>query len=789
MTGKARTLEWVAPRVKSARVLPLVHFTVAEWQASRGRVLGMVEERLGPGALIVRSSASGEDGAETSAAGQFTSIPDVCGRAALEQAIDVVIASYGDGRSDHRVLVQPFLEGTIASGVAFTRDPASGAPYLVVNYQIGDDTAAVTGGRADDLRTFYCWKQRPPEGGDHVRGGEDVRSVRLQPDEDAALLDRVIALASELEALFEHDALDFEFACTGDGSLVLFQVRPLVLRNEPDVSAEDQTRALSLIADKVARAQKPAPHLHGRRTVFGVMPDWNPAEIIGVRPRPLALSLYRELVTDAIWAYQRSNYGYKDLRSFPLLVDFHGLPYIDVRVSFNSFVPADIPAELAERLVDAYIDRLTRMPALHDKVEFEIVLSCYSFDLPARLARLPRDTFSDADRTAIADSLRRLTNRIINNRDGLWRTDAARIETLERRHAEVMAADLDDVSRIYWLLEDCKRYGTLPFAGLARAAFIATQMLQSLVRVGVMTPDELSRFMAGVDSISAGMMRDLRRLPRAAFLARYGHLRPGTYDVLSPRYDEAPDHYFDWSAPVAEAAPAPEPFALSLKQMREIERLLLEHGLEHGAIGLFDFLEAAIRGREHAKFVFTRSLSDALALFARIGRGHGFSAADMSYAHVGCIQRLYAGSDDPAGVLAESIAEGRRRYRMTRHLLLPPLVTAPEQVWSFHQLATQPNFVTQKETTGAVCGAHMDASLEGTIVLLPNADPGFDWIFSRNIAGFVTAYGGVNSHMAVRAGELGLPAVIGAGEPLYAKWSRARMLRLDCLNRQVQVVQ
>ena len=33
-------------------------------------------------------------------------------------------------------------------------------------------------------------------------------------------------------------------------------------------------------------------------TAFGVMPDWNPAEIIGIRPRPLALSLYQEIMTD-----------------------------------------------------------------------------------------------------------------------------------------------------------------------------------------------------------------------------------------------------------------------------------------------------------------------------------------------------------------------------------------------------------------------------------------------------------------------------------------------------------
>ena len=41
------------------------------------------------------------------------------------------------------------------------------------------------------------------------------------------------------------------------------------------------------------------------------MPDWNPAEIIGRRPTPLALSLYRELITDNIWALQRRDYGYK----------------------------------------------------------------------------------------------------------------------------------------------------------------------------------------------------------------------------------------------------------------------------------------------------------------------------------------------------------------------------------------------------------------------------------------------------------------------------------------------
>ena len=190
---------------------------------------------------------------------------------------------------------------------------------------------------------------------------------------------------------------------------------------------------------------------------------WNPAEIVGVRPKPLALSLYRELVTDSIWAYQRHNYGYRNLRSFPLMPHFYGLPYIDVRLSFNSFIPADLEEGLAGRLVDYYIDRLLVEPTLHDKVEFEVVFSCYTLDLPDRLQCLLEFGFSKEECESIADSLRHLTNRIVHHKEGLWRLDAAKLDTLNARREELLASGADSLEPIYWLLEDTKRYGTLPY--------------------------------------------------------------------------------------------------------------------------------------------------------------------------------------------------------------------------------------------------------------------------------------------------------------------------------------
>lgn len=769
--SKAEILAQLEKQLRTGKVLPQVRFTVAEWKSGRNRVLEtLAAQDWSADLLIVRSSAAAEDRAGQSLAGHFQSVPDVA-LADVAKAIDIVIASFGAvAAAADAVFVQPMLTNVALSGVVFTRDPNTDAPYIVLNYDTHGDTAAVTSGRRANLKTYVCWKASP----------------RHVPEP----LDKVVALAAELEERLGNDALDIEFALTAGGELYLFQVRPLAGERCGGLPEPRHDAILKSIAEKIAQANRPHPYLRGRRTLFGVMPDWNPAEIIGIRPRPLALSLYRNLITDSVWAYQRHNYGYRNLRSFPLMRSFHGLPYIDVRVSFNSFIPSDIGDDLADRLVDLYIEDLSSAPTLHDKVEFEIVFSCYAFDIDERLSRLLSRGFSVDDAATLKDSLRRLTNRIVHGETGLWRGDVEKIAYLEQRQDNIANSDMDVLEKVYWLLEDCKRYGTLPFAGLARAGFVAVQMLRSLVAVGVLDRQQYDAFMGTVDSVSGRMARDLKQLPRSEFLARYGHLRPGTYDILSFRYDEAPEVYLGGGdEAVSEAPQAPASFALSLAQMRQISDLLGQHDLNMDVVGLFDFIRAGIEGREQAKFVFTRSLSKVLQLLAELGQRHGLSREDMSFFDAGAIEGLYVASGDIGEVLRNSIAYGRSRYQETLRLNLPPLISSADDVWSFEVPAADPNFVTQR-VVEAVVVPHTASPdlLKGAIVVIPSADPGFDWIFSQGVAGFITAYGGINSHMAIRAGELGLPAVIGAGEAMYAAWKAARRLRIDCANRRVDIL-
>ncbi|TVQ64923.1 MAG: phosphoenolpyruvate synthase, partial [Balneolaceae bacterium] len=752
-------------KLVSARILPLYFFTAGEWDQNPDALLESILGMEWAGQpLIVRSSGVAEDSELESLAGYYESVLHVEGREALRSAIEEVIASFKETRSDEdQILVQPMLQGVIRSGVAFTADTTTGAPYRVIEWTEGEDTTAVTAGTG--AKTYY-----------HAKGS---------PAEPPPTLKSVLNLTDELQQLFGGRELDIEFAENSDG-LWLFQCRPLIMREVP-LNEQAHSEILTQIAGRVRQGLSAHPFLHGHTTLYGVMPDWNPAEIIGTRPRPLAFSLYRELITNATWAYQRNNYGYKNLRSHPLLIDFSGLPYVDVRVSFNSFVPKDVEQGLADRLVDYYLKRLKENPQYHDKIEFDVVYTCYTFDLQERMERLREAGFSEEDCSALKESLRSLTNKIINTRSGLWRSDAERIDVLAERRRQLYASDADPVTRIYWLLEDCKRYGTLPFAGLARAGFISVSLLRSLVAKGILTESERDNFINSLNAVSSQLPSDLVHLDRSSFLQKYGHLRPGTYDILSQRYDEAPDLYFDWENRTEEPH-RKAPFRLTLDQMKSISRLLEEHGLEDDVIGLFEFLKAGIELRESSKFEFTRNLSDALALIADYGEKLGFSRDDLSYLSIDAVYELYRSSANPKKVFSRSIKMGKRQYESTRRVVLPPLISSEEDVWRFELPETEPNFITQKRVQAEVIHSGNTKELDGKIVCIPSADPGFDWLFSHPVAGLITCYGGANSHMAIRANELGIPAVIGAGESNYQLWSASRRLELNCANRRVEVL-
>jgi phosphohistidine swiveling domain-containing protein len=222
-----------------------------------------------------------------------------------------------------------------------------------------------------------------------------------------------------------------------------------------------------------------------------------------------------------------------------------------------------------------------------------------------------------------------------------------------------------------------------------------------------------------------------------------------------------------------------------------IEEQLQALGITVGVDGFEHFVRRAIAGREYAKFLFTRNLSAALTAMGQIGH---IDREALSHVDVSDLNKLRVGAH-PADITAWLTAraeEGASEYELRCAIELPPLITRVEDFEAFERPSSEPNFVGQgRLSSEIVVMADGEASttepLAGKIVVIPRADPGYDWLFAHGIGGLVTQYGGANSHMAIRSAELGLPAAIGVGESYFERLSAARMILLDCAARKIEV--
>lgn len=770
---KAQTLKFLSSNLKSAKVLPLITVRYEEFCKDKEdvskRIRNFFDERM----IIVRSSCKEEDTIETSNAGKYDSILNVDknNNEELLRALEKVFQSYKTETEE--VLIQPMLKDVIKAGVVFTCDIDTLAPYYIINFDESGKSNNITGGRENSDKTYIFMKESP-----------------LDADEE--FLDKIIKCCRELEDLFDCAYLDIEFGIDKSNDLYVFQVRPIVTNNKNDLSHLDIKDSLRKIYKKVEKLMSPHPNLLGDKTVFGVMPDWNPAEIIGLRPKKLSISLYKELIMDNIWAYQRDNYGYRNLRYHPLMVSFLGIPFIDVRVTFNSFIPKGLHEDIARKLVNFYIDKLIETPSYHDKVEFQIVYSCYYLNLPEKLKELKYAGFSENEIKRIEFSLLEMTNRIIDPINGLYKMDIEKNKILQKKYSEILNSKLSIVDKIYWLIEDCKMYGTLPFAGVARAAFIAMQFLKSFVELNIMTEKEYETFMNSLSTINKQMNMDFMKVLNEEscnkeFIEKYGHIRPGTYDILSQRYDENFEHYFSNKCNQEDSIVN---FSFSKEQLRLIDKALTEHGITIDSVKLIRFIKEAIEGREYTKFVFTKSLSKVLQLIEEFGSRYGIKREDLAYLDIQRVLELYSTLDhrNVKDIFMADINKNKEFYQYTKAIKLPSLIIKADDVYKYYLLEEEPNFITLKSVKADIVKENEvhSTELKGKIVMIQSADPGYDFLFSKNIGGLITQFGGANSHMAIRCAELGIPAVIGVGEKYFSHWSRIKALEINCLNKQVR---
>jgi phosphohistidine swiveling domain-containing protein len=177
----------------------------------------------------------------------------------------------------------------------------------------------------------------------------------------------------------------------------------------------------------------------------------------------------------------------------------------------------------------------------------------------------------------------------------------------------------------------------------------------------------------------------------------------------------------------------------------------------------------------------------------KLGESLNLSREDVAYLTYSDLKHLRLNTIDKYAVHS-NLRHRKNSYGLTKVIELPFLIDDPTKFYAFERPSFQPNFIGVDRIIASITLTEVDKKeLTGKIVLLPQADPGYDWLFEHKIAGLVTLHGGSNSHMAIRSAEIGLPAAIGIGEKLYESLLSAIQsdlrVELDCVGQILRIIE
>ena len=275
LQGKAQTLERLRPLVKSATILDQVRFSQQRWLKDSKTIIMEVQKAFEEANVVVRSSAAAEDSSDESLAGKFKSVLRVDSKeeTEIQKAVEEVLSSISSHRTAddaNEVFVQPLLENTSISVVMMTRDYHRGAPTYLINFDDStQSTDSVTSGTGKKLRTFYL---------SHFAPENCIREKFLH----------ALKQTAEDYRAYGHDALDIEFAFDKEGNCFVFLYERSSKSRQEGIDDLEVGNELKSLAENCKLLDRREPGLLGKSTIWANMPDWNPAEIIGVHPSPLS---------------------------------------------------------------------------------------------------------------------------------------------------------------------------------------------------------------------------------------------------------------------------------------------------------------------------------------------------------------------------------------------------------------------------------------------------------------------------------------------------------------------
>ena len=689
--------------------------------------------------IMIRSNSSSEDKEFSSSAGKYLSIGPIERNdlETIKKSWEMVVGSYEE-QDNQSVIFQNYIENAKSVSVLTSYKVGSDSAYRTFSTYYGSETDAITSGKYSEINNFFMH-----------------RSFDILPKKYEKY-NVYLKIITQLEDLFKNKQLDIEMVLDKNNSPQLLQVRPLMGKKLNKKSIFDEKNAIDRNLKNYKKLNKTTADRFGTNQIYSNMSDMNPAEMIGKKPDNIAFGLYKFMFTDTTWNIQRGEFGYRKYSGGKLMELFNNVAYINVNHSLNSFLTRNLQKESCEEIINYQLNKLKENPHLHDSIEFDISRSSYVFDTVEEFSKEYKNIISPSE--------------IIKWHNDLIQIDTQNKSTLEKNKKIILSTFSKlDKSFEYSKKENIKLIRdtmALPFTHHSRLGFVYFAQLNSLLEKGVITEDQKNLLLLSVNSISTKMKADayevkIGKKTLEGFLDVYGHIRAGNYNLLSSNLKNNlnfTESLINNSEQPLEDNILPKDIYTNIEEYFTINEIPLE------ASAWIDMFQEGISTRENSKFYYTKGID---GILNEVGEKNTsdrelFDLLDIEFNE-------------------ENTSDMR-----LKNVLMPDLITSNEDFYFYEEMSKNGNYIGQGTVIGDVLlidnEANRPNNLENKIVVIPAADPGWDWIFNYKIKSLITKYGGPNSHMAIRCAEHNIPAILGIGENNFTVISNSKSLEIDFSN-------
>ena len=689
--------------------------------------------------IMIRSNSSSEDKEYSSSAGKYLSIGPIERNdlETIKKSWEMVVGSYEE-QDNQSVIFQNYIENAKSVSVLTSYKVGSDSAYRTFSTYYGSETDAITSGKYSEINNFFMH-----------------RSFDILPKKYEKY-NVYLKIITQLEDLFKNKQLDIEMVLDKNNSPQLLQVRPLMGKKLNKESIFDEKGVIDRNLKNYKKLNKTTADRFGTNQIYSNMSDMNPAEMIGKKPDNIAFGLYKFMFTDTTWNIQRGEFGYRKYSGGKLMELFNNVAYINVNHSLNSFLTRNLQKESCEEIINYQLNKLKENPHLHDSIEFDISRSSYVFDTVEEFSKEYKNIISPSE--------------IIKWHNDLIQIDTQNKSTLEKNKKIILSTFSKlDKSFEYSKKENIKLIRdtmALPFTHHSRLGFVYFAQLNSLLEKEVISEDQKKLLLLSVNSISTKMKADayevkIGKKTLEGFLDVYGHIRAGNYNLLSSNLK----NNLNFTESLINNSEQPLGDNILPKDIyTNIEEYFTINEIPLKASAWIDMFQEGISTRENSKFYYTKGIDGILNEISEKNTSDRelFDLLDIEFNE-------------------ENTSDMR-----LKNVLMPDLITSNEDFYFYEEMSKNGNYIGQGTVIGDVLlidnEANRPNNLENKIVVIPAADPGWDWIFNYKIKSLITKYGGPNSHMAIRCAEHNIPAILGIGENNFSVISNSKSLKIDFSN-------